>query len=346
MAVVTFETARISSTGPEAAFSVHVASSSLSDLLSMPATTTTTTSLIHAQRTVLRVLAYFDVFKHPLTLSELIGFAERSLDRYELLDAMHELQREGLVEEFEGYWALRDARSRVRSRRQSEERARLRMPKAESMSRLIARFPYVRAVFISGSLSKGCMGPDGDIDFFIITAPRRLWVARTLLVLYKKAFLLNSRRDFCVNYFVDTEHLAIEDHNRFTAVELATLLPMYGNGTTEAFFASNHWAFDMHPSARPRRSREVEVGNTARKARWERRLNGPLGDALDEWCMKATWRFWNWKFRSMDRRTFEVALRTRTYVSKHHPRNFQRHVLEGLQERISELEPRFGASLS
>lgn len=91
---------------------------------------------------------------------------------------------------------------------------------------------------------------------------------------------------------------------------------------------------------------EVAVGNTERKARWERRLNGKLGDWLDEWCMKATWRYWNWKFRSMDRRTFEVALRTRTYVSKHHPRNFQKHVLEGLQERIAELEPLFGASLS
>ncbi|MCB9183361.1 MAG: nucleotidyltransferase domain-containing protein [Flavobacteriales bacterium] len=304
------------------------------------------TSPIIAQRAVLRALAYFDIFKHPLTISELHRFAECEIERGAVLDALFDLQREGLVQEADGYWALRDARNRVQVRRQSERRAVERMPKAEHMSRLIARFPYVRAVFISGSLSKGCLAPDGDIDFFIVTAPRRLWVTRTLLVLYKKVFLLNSRRDFCVNYFVDTEHLAIEDQNRFTAVELATMLPMYGNGTTEAFFTSNQWAFEMHPGAAPRKSREVAVGNSPRKSRWERRLNGSVGDWLDEWCMKATWRFWNWKFRSMDRRTFEVALRTRTYVSKHHPRNFQQRVLEGLNERIAELEPRFGSSLS
>lgn len=307
---------------------------------------TVATDLTAVQATVLRTLAYFDIFHHPLTLPELKRFAEGATPaRHELIEALHHLEERGLVQCHDGHWALRDTRRAVIERARSEARAKARMPKAITMSRLIARFPFVRAVFISGSLSKGCMTPDGDIDFFIITAPGRLWVARTLMVLYKKLFLLNSHRDFCVNYFLDTEHLTVEDRNRFTAMEVVTLLPMYGNGTTEAFFERNAWAFRMNPGSRPRSSLEVAEGHAPLKRRMERWLGGTMGEVLDEWCMKATWRFWNWKFRSMDRRTFELALRTRTYVSKHHPRNFQQRVLDGLHRRITELEQRFGNPL-
>ena len=61
--------------------------------------------------------------------------------------------------------------------------------KALTVSRLISKFPYVEGVGISGSLSKGYYDDDGDIDFFIITSPKRLWIARTFLILYKKLFL-------------------------------------------------------------------------------------------------------------------------------------------------------------
>ncbi|MCB9201044.1 MAG: nucleotidyltransferase domain-containing protein [Flavobacteriales bacterium] len=297
------------------------------------------------QASVLRTLAYFDIFRHPVTVDELARFSDRTLERERLLATLDALRTEGLVQRHEGHWSLRDASKAVLGRREDEERARQRMPRAEAMARRIAAFPFVRAVFVSGSLSKGRLADDGDIDFFIITAPGRLWLARTLLVLYKKVFLLNSRRDFCVNYFLDTEHLAVEDRNRFTAMEVATLLPMYGNGTTEAFFARNAWAFEQLPGADPRPSLEVAEGDTPRKRRWERRLSGALGETLDGWCMRLTWRYWQIKFPHMDRGSFEVALRTRSYVSKHHPRNFQQRVLDALRGRLCELERRVGLPL-
>ena len=297
------------------------------------------------QATVLRTLAYFDLFRHPLRPEELQRFADGPVDLQEVLGSLQELEREGVVQAHDGHWSLRDVSTAVEGRRRDEHRARARMPRAGKMARRIAAFPFVRAVFVSGSLSKGRLARDGDIDFFIITAPGRLWLARTLLVLYKKIFLLNSRRDFCVNYFLDTEHLAVEDRNRFTAMEVVTLLPMYGNGTTEAFFARNAWAFDRLPGADPRPSREVAVGDPARKKRWEKRLSGPWGDTLDGWCMRLTWRYWHLKFPHMDRKSFEVALRTRRYVSKHHPRNFQHRVLSALEQRLDELEQRLGIPL-
>ncbi|MEZ4788612.1 MAG: hypothetical protein R2811_01205 [Flavobacteriales bacterium] len=288
---------------------------------------------------VMRVLAYFDVFAHPLRTDEILRFLPQlAADPSCITSALLVLEAQGLVHRSGVYWALADVEVRAEQRLVCERRARSRMPKAALMSRRIARFPFVRAVFISGSLSKGVLAADGDIDFFVVTTPGRLWVARTLLMLYKKIFLLNSRRDFCVNYFLDSEHLTVEDRNRYTATEVVTLIPMYGNGTTEAFFARNAWAFGMYPNMPRPASREVSIGRGRLKRRLERSMSGRLGALLDRSAMRITWRFWKHKFAHLDARTFELAFRTRTYVSKHHPRNFQDRVLSGYEARLAKLE--------
>ncbi|MBL7951561.1 MAG: nucleotidyltransferase domain-containing protein [Flavobacteriales bacterium] len=303
--------------------------------------------MLLARAIALRVLAYFDVFSHPLKIDEILRFADDGPQCAELIErALGELSDHGIVQQHASYWGLSDIRTKVDRRIASERRAVARMPKAHGMSRRIARFPFVRAVFISGSMSKGCLAEDGDIDFFVVTTPGRLWVTRTLLVMYKKIFLLNSRRDFCVNYFLDTEHLTVEDRNRFTATEVVTLMPMYGNGTTEAFFERNAWAFGMYPAAPQPKSREVPIGNGRTKGLMERLLGGRIGTVLDQWAMQLTWYYWKRKFSGMDVRSFEIALRTRTYVSKHHPRNFQKLVMDGYEKRMSMLEQRLGVPLS
>lgn len=299
------------------------------------------------QGAILRALAYFDIFDHPLTLEEIDRFTDlRHEDRTALERDLNALAAKGLVFDLNGYWSLHNKPENVQVRINDEERARTRLPRARKMSELIARFPYIRAVFISGSLSKGRLAEDGDIDFFIVTAPGRLWLARTLLVLYKKIFLLNSRRDFCINYFVDTEHLTIEDKNRFTAMEVVTLLPMYGNGTVDKFYAKNTWAFDHYPRSRPMTSHDLRIGTARSKKRAERLFNGNLGERLDSSAMNLTWRFWKWKFSDLDPQTFDLALRTRTYVSKHHPSNFQKRVLDSFSKRVSTLEQQLKQQLN
>ena len=85
------------------------------------------------------------------------------------------------------------------------------------------------------------MDEHSDLDFFIITKPNRLWIARMLLALYQKIVLLNSHKYFCVNYFVDEHHLAIEEKNLYTATELSTLIPLYGKEYYPQLMMANHW---------------------------------------------------------------------------------------------------------
>lgn len=284
------------------------------------------------QQALIRTLLYFDIFNHPLRRDELERFCGAAAD--DLAAALNALCESGIVQRRDDHFALATIEPLIERRRDQEKRAQARMAKARRMSHFIGGFPFVRGVMLSGSISKGVLAEDGDIDYFIITEPGRLWVARTLLVLYKKIFLLNSRRDFCVNYFVDGDHLAIEDRNLFTATEIATLIPTHGPLQCAAFFSANEWIFDHFPNAPREPSLPAPSLGAHKPSSLERLFNGRFGDRLDDVFMHLTYQRWRRKFGHLDARTFETAFRTRKYVSKHHPRFFQKRVLEALDERI------------
>src|SRR5690606_39126981 len=108
--------------------------------------------------------------------------------------------------------------------------------------KFIYLFPFVAFVGISGSLSKGFAAADGDFDFFIITSANRLWICRTLLHLFKKlSFLAGAQHRFCMNYFIDISHAAIEERNRYTAIELSSLIPVCGLKVYQHFLSQNKW---------------------------------------------------------------------------------------------------------
>jgi hypothetical protein len=303
--------------------------------------------LTEAQRATIRVLLYFDIFSHPLREEEIarfLGVRSPRTDRFR--DALEALSMDGTIGEQQGYYGFGDLVAAIAKRHEENRRARQRMAKARRMSRFIGRFPFVRAVMLSGSISKGCMPEDGDIDYFVIAEPGRLWIARTLLIGFKKLFLFNSRRDFCVNYFVDLDHLTIEDRNLFTATEVMTLIPTFDGGTCEAFFQANTWAGEILPNKERPRVAGLPEGDGLGKRLLERLFRNGMGDEFDEWCMLRTLRHWRSKFAEFDREQFDLALRTRKYVSKHHPRNFQQHVLREYKDRIQRFEEEKGLRLT
>jgi len=290
-------------------------------------------------KNIIHSVLYFDIFGHPLTQEELTGFVAGSVTEQQLKQQLEDLVAAGLLFTTDGYYSVDpDLRSLIDRRLEAERMARSQWDKAHRRARLIGKFPYVRAAYISGSMSKGVMHEHGDVDYFIITEPGRLWVARTLLVLYKKTVLFNSRKFFCLNYFIDSEMLEIEEKNYFTAVETVTLRPAYDNGMYHRFLQANRWVEAFIPSSRP--GKVIHNGETGRMLAGaiERSLNNPIGDRLDQWLMRLTLWVWKRKFGHMATEHFEVAMKTRKYVSKHHPRNFQSRVLNALQQRISDFE--------
>ena len=134
-------------------------------------------------------------------------------------------------------------------RHQGNERAFRLLEESGKYVKIIAGFPFVSAIAISGSLSKFYASENTDIDYFIITEANRLWIARTLLHLFKKlTFITGHQHYFCMNYFVDTNALEITHPNLYSAIETVTLLPVYNAVIIKRFMKENAWTKNYLPN--------------------------------------------------------------------------------------------------
>lgn len=285
---------------------------------------------------ILQALAYFDVFNFPLSKKELFNYSKFK-EEAAFQEELNALQGAQLIHNLNEYYSIQTDETLVRSRLEGEKRADQYHSQALKKSKLISKFPYVRGVYISGSLSKGVMSEDGDIDFFIITKPNRLWIARTFLIFYKKTILLNSRKYFCVNYFIDEEHLEIEQKNRFTATEIVTLLPMVNKSLYKAFMRSNQWIEKYYSNTNVSTENTIELRRSLFQKMVEPLLNTSLGERMDTYFMNLTLKRWNKKFGEMESSDFDVAMKTSKRISKHHPSNFQASVLERFHQRLEKI---------
>jgi hypothetical protein len=301
-----------------------------------------TAQLSTLQRELINALAYFGVFHHPLRADELQNVTKNYFSLDHIHHALDELVSLELCYRTGNYLSMHpDVEAEMISRHEKEAAAKKFFEKLPFYVRIIASFPFVRGVAVSGSLSKGLIHEDGDIDYFVITAHNRLWLARTLLVAFKKIALFNSRRYFCVNYFVSDKNLQIPDQNLFTATEVVTLLPVYNLAEFQRFNISNTWvkAYYGHYE-HPIKMKPIREYTKPLKKFTEWLLNNKLGDALDVLSMHITvWR-WHVKFKTFSRSKFDLALRSTRSVSKHHPRDFQTHVLGRMEDNRKKMYSR------
>lgn len=293
----------------------------------------------------LKTILYFSIFKYPITEREILKFTN--------IDSISSLKKElsylhenGIIFKIDDYYLDTNCPEWIRRREKGNEMANRIMPKALKVSKLISKFPFVEGVSLSGSLSKGYFDEEGDIDFFITTRQNRLWISRTLLVLYKKLFLLNSRKYFCVNYFVSSRHLEISEKNRFTATELVTLRPIYGKRSYEKLIESNAWVDTYFPNhIQGAKSPIFEVKKGVFVKTLEKLLGSRLGDSLEALCHKLTLNRWQRKFAFLSKEDFEVAFKSTKNVSKHHPQNFQKKIIEILNNKTSLLNNQFNLDI-
>ncbi len=292
---------------------------------------------------IIKTLAYYDIFNYPLTAEEIYhNLGANHVSSIDVTNEIEKLCKDGLIYRKNSFYLLTNNDKYISRRIDGNKLAAKKINSAYRMTNFISKFPYVRAILLSGSISKGYMEKDSDVDYFIITQPNRLWVTRLLLMLFKKIFLLNSRKVFCINYFVDTETLEIEEKNIFTATELTTLIPTYGTELYNALYSKNIWIREFYPNF-PKRD-TIRISENKRsfiKKLFEKLLNNSLGDLLDDFAMKLFEKSNLKKYRDYNPKDFQVAFKTSKHESKHHPKFFQKRVLEDFSKKLKSIENNF-----
>ena len=296
---------------------------------------------MYLSSSILKVLAYFDVFSYPLTTAEIRFFLDRAAGFPEIEEALAGLVSERSIYQIDEFYALRDSQEIVTRRLKGNRRADSMLQVAEKGSRFLYQFPFVRGIGISGSLSKHFADEHADIDYFIITRSNRLWIARTLMHLFKKlTFLTGQQHCYCMNYYVDEAALEIQEKNLFTATELITLVAACGNGSLTRFFEANHWVEDWLPQypTRPMTAPgHAKSGPVKRLLEWV--FDNRAGDLLDNWLRRLTTRRWQQKESDgkLTDHGLPMSLKNDKHFSRPNPEMLQKKILSSYQDKLAQL---------
>lgn len=308
-------------------------------VLHIPPTDTPEFPIINGvKESIARVLVYFDIFHYPLSAAEIRQFLDCKSSETDLHEALAELLKEKKIFLQNGFFSLQQNSLLNLRRQEGNKRAEKLLKKAGRIGRLLYRFPFVRAVGISGSLSKNFADEKADIDFFIITKASRLWIARSFLHLYKKLTFITGRQHFhCMNYFIDEDALVMEDQNIFTAIEIKTLVPVCGSQLMQLFFDKNNWTDEWLP-ALPNKKQQKKNPLTWIKQIAEWILNGKAGTRLEKFLLKLTSKRWE---RKELRNKKNIKGQTMGFICGKHfamsnPGNFREKVLSLYKQKLEE----------
>lgn len=308
---------------------IHAPSLVVTDYLMKP---------LHAE--IVRTLLYYDIWHYPLTAEELYTFLPISSLSFE--EFLQNLASHGPGEHVArdgDYYFLRGEGPSLISRRLERERhaARLWVWARISMH-IIKRFPFVRGVFVSGDLSKHATDRNSDVDFFVVTEPNRLWIARTLLILFKKIFLLNRKKFFCLNYFSTSDHLTLDQQNIYIATEVAHLKPLFNSTLFTEYLKANNWIRTFFPNFDIRRFKLPKTSE-----RWsvvQRILELPFSlipaDRLDTFLLHQMKSVWARRYPEYDEETRERIFRCTKNESRAYGGNFEDKVLAVYEQKMKD----------
>ena len=212
---------------------------------------------------VVDALAYADLFDWPLSAAEI----HRALPVAASFDEVgtvlsHEPRPVGVVSRGDVF-ALAHREALFDRRDECIARSARLWPVARRLGRRVARLPWVRLVAVTGSLAVNAAEADADVDLLVVTADDRLWLARALTIAAGRT--APKGVVLCPNYLLATSALDLPERDRFTAHELAQLVPLHGAPTYRELLARNAWYREHLPNHRPTPVDAVTPGHATQR---------------------------------------------------------------------------------
>ena len=298
------------------------------------------TPLNKIRQDILKTLAYFDYFKYPLTCEDIRSFLPQRCNQPIIDEMLSVLLNENMIFKTDNFYSLQNEPLLAKKRKEGNQRAVKQLAIARKVGRLLSHFPYVETVAVSGSLSKHFADEKADIDFFIITSANRLWIARTCMHFLKKiSYIAGKQNWFCMNYYIDEMGMDIQEKNIFTAMEIATLLPMQGANHFRNFISANTWIGNYFPAHIISTCSEAEIKKGFIRKCFEKIFNSTLGDITDKWLMSITDKRLKKKTKEgkLNDHGARVGMMVNRHFSKPDPKNFQAKIVQQYENKVTHL---------
>ena len=238
-----------------------------------------------------------------------------------------------------GYYFFSDQTPEiVRCRLENERRASTMLQRARWVSLFLKQIPFVRAVFITGSLSKNVASLSSNVDFMIVTAPNRLWIPKMILTAMRRIFLFNTIKYFCFNLFVTENGLLFSEKNIFNAVEIATTRVLWNETAYQQFQSVNSWTQVYLPNWGKGNSPTRSLANTSsllqRGAEFLLNLF-PL-NSIDTFLMNTARSYWKKRNAHLDENKFNSLFQCAPHISSVWYDDHKTRILNTYQRRLAQ----------
>lgn len=196
-----------------------------------------------AERALLRTIHYFDLFSYPLTAFEAWKWylPDRPIAarQDEIRQGLHTLERQGRLEQKEGFFFLHGHNEIVSERKRRYRIAEKKFSKVLRVVRLLRFLPFLRAIAVCNSLAYANARVVSDLDVVIVTAPKHMWTARffsagLLALLNLRPTTATSADRICLSFFLarpdaDLSKLLLPGGDPYFAYWLDMLVPVFGD---------------------------------------------------------------------------------------------------------------------
>ena len=204
------------------------------------------------KESILKTIAYFDIFDFPLTAEEIKEYLfryDKPLHIKEVKGTLALMCEEGTIEELKEHFILKGRGQILETRKARKFIAEKFWNRTKLYGQYMRAVPFVRMIAVCNNLAYDNPNQDSDIDLFIAIEKDRLWLARFLITLILQFFGVRRHGNkitgrFCLSFFVTTnrlnmEELQIKPEDPYLAYWTKMVSPIYGRETYEKFKTEN-----------------------------------------------------------------------------------------------------------
>lgn len=219
--------------------------------------------MIDLRKSILATIIYYDIFNFPLTFAEVYKYLinpKRFSNRRnvvneiragDLIDNLDSMARAGLIGCKNGFYFMPGKDDLYEERIEKDKLANRKWKKFLKIAKYLQLAPYLRAIFVSGSLAANNPESKSDFDVLVVIKTRRLYTGRFFLWLISS--LLRARRGrfdlvapdkICFNHYLTDNDLEFLHRSLYVAQSLVNMKPVFAPvRILDSFITSNKWVY-------------------------------------------------------------------------------------------------------
>lgn len=212
-------------------------------------------------KAIIEVIAFFDLHDCPLTSFEIWRYLRIKCEPDDVVRALRSEELNSKLHYKNGFYFLTGREENVEVRMERYNLTDKKMKRALRMARLFKFIPWIRMMAVANTVGAHNMKKEGDIDFFIVTDERRIWITRFFCVLIAEALRLRPAKNIiknriCLSFFTTPSKLNLNefmdsslDPDINYVYLIAGFVPIYDRGQNVLEFKkANRWMKNYLPN--------------------------------------------------------------------------------------------------